>query len=247
MKKIYLIFSALIITISWSLFGIIDLETFIQPEHVETSLYKKLYLLAKNETLSTILEIGSSCGGGSTEALVLGVVQNEKKPRLFCIEISQKRFDALVERYKHLPSIHSYRVSSVPPEDFLSEDTVNAILSYNPALCGFNTTKQDIFASWQRDIYYARTSGVSQHGIDLIKREHNIDYFDMVFIDGSDFTASAELKLIYGAHIIVLDDIYSIKNHANYIRLSNDPAYELVEESKRVYNGYAVFKRKTVA
>lgn len=240
----YFSLSVILIFMHLPLRAIYALDEIIPPQHLESSLYKSIYLLAKNETLSSILEIGSSSGGGTTEALVLGVIQNHSRPQLFCLEISRPRFEILSNRYRHLPSVKCYLASSVPPEDFLSENEIIHILTLNPQLIGRNTTVEEILATWHVDINYASTITAPKNGIALIKKENNIDNFDMVVIDGSCFTTAAELKLIYGAYLIVLDGILSIKNHANYQTLRNDPAYELIDANNGFRNNYAVFKRK---
>ncbi len=54
-----------------------------------------------------------------------------------------------------------------------------------------------------QDIDYIKLSHVNQNGIEFIKEQNNIDFFDVVLIDGSEFTGEAELQKIYGSiHII---------------------------------------------
>ncbi|MBW2169777.1 MAG: tetratricopeptide repeat protein, partial [Deltaproteobacteria bacterium] len=64
-----------------------------------------------------------------------------------------------------------------------------------------------------------------------------------VLIDGSEFTGKAELDEVYGAKIIMLDDINGYKNYHNYQRLVADKTYELIAENWQVRNGYAAFRR----
>lgn len=96
----------------------------------------------------------------------------------------------------------------------------------------------------KQDIDYVKSSGVAQNGIALIKEQHGIEFFDIVLIDGSEFTGMAEFKLIYGARFILLDDTNAFKNYHNYQQLINDPHYELIEQDIQLRNGYAIFKRK---
>lgn len=239
--------STLLISLNIASFAAQDLDTFAGPEHWEDGLYNQLYLLAKNEPISNILEIGSSCGWGTTEALVLGIIQNKSRPTLFCLEISKFRSGILSTLYGHLPSVKYYCASSVSFQDFMLKDELIDTLMCNPGLTGRFMSAPDFLNAWERDTQYAYTHNVPLNGIELIKKEHAIDNFDMVFIDGSAFTAVAELKLIYGASIIVLQGIDTIKNHVNYATLCNDPAYELIEKNNEGYNSYAVFKRKKLA
>ena len=66
----------------------------------------------------------------------------------------------------------------------------------------------------------------------------------MVLIDGSEFTDTAELELVYGARFILLDDICTFKNFTSRQRLLNDPNYECIEENLDLRNGYAIFKKR---
>lgn len=95
----------------------------------------------------------------------------------------------------------------------------------------------------RKDVEYLKSSGLPQHGIEIVKAEHGIQDFDMVLIDGSEFTGTAEISQIYGARFILIDDIDTFKNFANYHQLLEDRAYVLLEENPELRNGYAIFKR----
>ncbi len=227
----------------YSLHSESELNRIIPPEIKNDAFYQTIYRLAREESVSTILEIGSSSGDGSTEAFVLGMSKNPNHPTLFCMEISKPRFTALKQRYKNVPSVRCYNVSSIPLEYFPQESEV--ISFYNTTPTNLNMYDLDRVIGWLRqDLEYVQTANVPQNGIELIKAENSIKHFDMVLIDGSEFTGIAEFKLIYGARFILLDDINAFKNYANYQQLINDPNYELLEEEKELRNGYAVFKRK---
>ena len=224
-------------------FALSDLDKIISPEIKNDVFYQTIYNLAKHESLETILEIGSSSGDGSTEAFVLGIIQNPHRPTLFCMEVSRTRFAALANRYKQLPCVKCYNVSSVPLDSFPSEHEVALFLITTPT--NLSSHGHETVLRWlKQDIDYVRDAQVPENGIEIIKRENNIDHFDMVLIDGSEFTGIAEFKLVYGAKFILLDDISGFKNHTNYVTLCNDPSYELIEENKKLRNGYAVFKKK---
>jgi len=222
-----------------------ELYNLIPPEIKNDEFYYLIQKLAKEEEIKTVLEIGSSAGDGSTEALVSGLRENPNKPTLFCIEISRFRFAKLQERYANHPFVKCYNVSSISLDKFPSEDEV--IQFYKSTKTALNKYPLDTVLGWlRRDIEYLKNSGVPDNGIKRIKKENNITNFDMVLIDGSAFTGTAELDEIYGANFILLDDINSIKNYENYKRLSNDPLYSLVAENWALRNGYAIFRKTTV-
>lgn len=218
------------------------LESIIPAEIKNDYFYWSIYDLASTEDVKTILEIGSSNGEGSTEAFVTGINNNPNQPTLFCMEVSKERFAILKSHYSNNLSVICYNVSSVPVESFPSEEEV--IDFYNNVPTSLTNIPLDVVLSWlKRDIAYVKKSGVCQNGIEIIKAEHNLEDFDMVLIDGSEFLGKPELELVYGARFILLDDIRAYKNYDNYTRLLADPNYELLKEDRQLRNGFAIFKK----
>ena len=210
-----------------------QLDQIIPREIRQDVLYDAIYRLACSEKLETILEIGSSSGEGSTEAFVKGINENPFHPTLYCMEVSTVRFKALKDRYASNKSVICNNVSSVPIESFPSEEEVLTFMkTVNTSLRGYDPAE---VISWlRRDIDYVKVANVPQNGIERIKAEQEIENFDMVLIDGSEFTGQAEFKLIYGAKFILLDDIRAFKNYQNYMALIRDINYVLVEQDLNV-------------
>jgi hypothetical protein len=218
-----------------------DLDRLIPPEIKNDALYNAIYNLAKSENIKTILEIGSSGGAGSTDAFVKGAKENNNNPNIFCMELSKPRFAELQSCYKGLDFVKCYNVSSVPLEEFPTEKEVTDFFNNtrtNLDLYGIKT----VIGWLKQDIDYVKSVDVPNNGIELIKEENGIGCFDMVLIDGSEFTGIAEYKLVYGAKFILLDDINAFKNHTNYNKLLNDSSYVLIEKNMDLRNGYAIFK-----
>lgn len=237
LKKCLFFFIALSINLLAS-----DLDRIIPPEIKNDDFSLSIYQLAKTEAIKTVLEIGSSSGDGSTEAFVKGISENPNNPTLFCMEVSRPRFLALQTRYKHNPSVVCYNVSSVPLAAFPTEAEVREFMrTVNTSLRNF--TEAMVIGWLRQDIAYIKEANVPDRGIELIKSEQKIQYFDMVLIDGSEFTGKAELELVYGAKFILLDDTRAFKNYYNFKRLSADPAYKLIKENQSLRNGYAIFKK----
>jgi nucleoside-diphosphate-sugar epimerase/glycosyltransferase involved in cell wall biosynthesis/ADP-heptose:LPS heptosyltransferase/GT2 family glycosyltransferase len=219
-----------------------ELDHSTPPEIKDDEFYYTIQKLAKEEAIKTVLEIGSSTGAGSTEAFVTGLRENPNRPKLFCMEISKPRFHDLQNRYKDDPFVICYNVSSVPLEKFPTEEEV--INFYNTIRTSLNIYPIEQVLGWLRqDKKYLKESGVQGNGIELIKKENHITTFDMVLIDGSAFTGSAELDEVYGAKFILLDDINDIKNSKSYQRLIKDSNYSLIIENWKLRNGFAVFKK----
>ncbi len=221
-----------------------ELDFIIPPEIKDDEFYSAIMNLAEKEEIQTVLEIGSSSGNGSTEAFVNGLVKNPCSPHLYCLEISSPRFNALQKRYKNVSFITCYNFSSVPIDKFPSEGEVAYFYKSVPS--ALNKYPLERVLSWlKQDIEYIEKSKVPTQGIQKIKKDNNIQQFDMVLIDGSEFTGREELNEIYGAKIILLDDINGFKNYHSYQRLSVDPNYVLIQENWKIRNGYAIYKRKS--
>ncbi|MGB8687446.1 MAG: glycosyltransferase [Microcoleus sp.] len=218
------------------------LNHIIPPEIKSDEFYEAIKNIAKQENIKTILEIGSSSGEGSTEAFVTGIRDNPHHPQLFCMEISQVRFTELQKRYAKDYLVKCYNVSSVEIDRFAKEqEVINFYNSYKTALRKYPL---DQILYWLRqDLQYLQNSGVYQEGIKKIKNENHIDYFDVVLIDGSEFTGAAELEEVYGAKLILLDDINTFKNYNNYHKLLKDPNYKIVAQSFSIRHGYAIFRK----
>jgi len=219
-----------------------ELDNIIPPEIKNDEFYYTIQKIAREENIRTVLEIGSSAGTGSTEAFATGLKENPHKPTIFCMEVSKPRFAELREKYEKDSFVKCYNVSSVSLNNFPSEQDIAEF--YNTTKTALNNYPLDRVLGWLRqDIEYIKSSGVPDDGIQRIKQENNIVNFDMVLIDGSEFTGISELNEVYGAKIIMLDDINGFKNYHNYNRLLNDPSYSLTVENWKLRNGYAIFKR----
>ncbi|MBD1921226.1 FkbM family methyltransferase [Microcoleus sp. FACHB-831] len=219
-----------------------ELNRLIAPEIKNDEFYAAIHKIARHEDIKTILEIGSSSGQGSTEAFVSGLRENANKPMLFCMEVSKTRFAELQKRYENDFFIKCYNVSSVSIEKFPSESDVIKFYSGTPT--GLNSYPLEQVLGWLRqDIEYVKNSGVASDGIKKIKQENNIDFFDVVLIDGSEFTGSVELEEVYGAKFILLDDITTFKNYKTHQRLLADKKYVLQKQNILLRNGYSIFKR----
>lgn len=224
--------------------GLRGLDAIIAPEIKNDDFYRTIEGLSAAADIQTVVEIGSSSGNGSTEALVHGLRRNPNQPTLFCIEIARARYARLCTRYASLPFVRGYNVSSVPAEAFASREEVTAAYSRLPALRSQASLREVLkWLEWNKG--YVRKSGVRPDGLRFIKQQHDITTFDMVLIDGSEFTGRAELDETYGAKLILLDDIRTLKNDFNYERLRSDARYELIKENLSLRNGFAVFRLRT--
>ncbi len=219
-----------------------ELDNLIVPEISRDRLWRTIRRVASVPGIKHILEIGSSSGEGSTSAFVAGIRENSTNPLLHCFEISKPRLESLKKCYASYDFVRYYNSSTVSLDRFPTQLEVAEFRShFRPKLRRPNIETQ--FRWLQQDIDYIEKHNLSSNGIQLLKSNLDIDYFDVVLIDGSEFTGKAELEDVYGSRFLFLDDILTFKNYENYRRLKNDRSYKLLEKSRWLRNGYAVFKK----
>ncbi|HEY9843389.1 MAG: hypothetical protein ACAI44_17780 [Candidatus Sericytochromatia bacterium] len=208
----------------------------------QDTFYCLLCQLAERPEVKTILEIGASVGAGSTEAFVAGLrSQPAGSKQLFTLEVNPDRFADLEWRYAQEPYVQAFNVSSVGPEAYASEAEVAAFLKRNADR--LYLPPQKVLLAWRRQCLERTShSGVPTDGIRIVQHLTGLDCFDLVLIDGSEFTGRAELELLYGAQYLCLDDILAFKNHDNYLRLLADPEYTLIARDVMLRHGFAVFQ-----
>ncbi|MDA8140089.1 MAG: glycosyltransferase [Desulfobacteraceae bacterium] len=220
-----------------------ELNQVIPAEIKNDAFHRLIQKLAADENVVHILEIGSSAGQGSTAAFVDALRKRRVPGHLYCLEISAPRFEQLQHCYRADAFVHCHQWSSVDQNGFADEEAVHNF--YHQIRSPLNQYSFDRVLGWLRqDKEYIQHHQINTGGVNRIKSKYGIEQFDMVLIDGSEFTGQAELELVYGARFILLDDINTFKNHSNYQRLSKDPQYSLLAEDKVLRNGYAVFERR---
>lgn len=234
--------------------GIEHYDKAIPAEVLEDDFYLSLQSLASDDSIRTILEIGSSSGEGSTKALTAGILDRTSATgvELHCLEISSIRFNNLKEHYSALEFVKVHRMSSVGMNSFPTFKELKRFYRSTPSI--LNNYTYDEVASWlQKDIEYLAqnfkelSSSIGEidiFGIDWVRREYDIEDFDLVVIDGGEFLGWAEYSLLKGANWICLDDINSFKCRRAYDDLISGKSYSLVQENWQTRNGWAIFRKK---
>jgi hypothetical protein len=220
-----------------------SLETIIPPEVKNDSFYAHLKTIARRCELKTFLEIGSSSGTGSTQALVEGILgRSNTDAQLFCMELSRTRYLNLTATYNDHGFVFPYNLSSVRIEDFPSRSEVERF--YTTTNTNLNKFGLDTVLSWlDCDIKYISQVRLNYCGIQFIKTCNKIETFDFVLIDGSEFTGDAELRYVWGSRVIALDDVNSYKCFSAYLTLAHHRMYKLVAQDLGLRNGYAIFEK----
>lgn len=225
----------------------------IPPEIKHDNFYNSIITtIASDNTIKNVIEIGASSGEGSTEAIILGCIQNCKNKlnldknldidiKVFSIEVCTERYERLKLRYRNIPVFHPYNVSSISIDEFPSRDIISNF--YNTTHTTLNQYPLPMVMSWyDKDLEYINTNNIPQDGIEIIKKQHNIDKFDIALIDGSEFTGSVELDHLWGSKYILLDDINAFKNYHGHQKLKTSLEYQCIIEDVKTRNGFSIFK-----
>lgn len=201
-------------------------------------LYEEIVRISARADTLSVLEVGCSDGQGSTAAIVTGFGLRRREyaePRLYCIDSSRARAAACRERYKKLPNVHVLCGLSCGAGDVAGEEEIRAYKGPYPT---------SLLLTWRSgwDRYIEETRPC----MDMIATAIALNGgpFDVVVLDGGEFSARYELDRVYGARWIVLDDTQAFKNAGNYARLLADRTYTLVSCDPGRRNGWAIFGRQ---
>lgn len=212
-------------------------------------LLRYVYQMVREEEIRTILEIGSTDDSSSTEILVAAV---EARPadlppvHVYALEADPEKHRQLQLRYRDKAWLEFFALYSRYPMAYPSEAQVlDFYRTYDTALRRYS--QEQILSSLRAEKTAYMRQAPPQDGIEMLRQRAGLgaaESFDLVILDGSEFTGQADLEAVYGARILILDDINTYKNHANYQRLKADPDYYLIQENWRHMHGAAVFKRR---
>lgn len=193
----------------------------------------------------TILEIGSSDGTGSTRVFAEAIEGSRTK--LFCIEMEKDRYDSLVLNMRGYTNVWPYRCASVGVHGLMRREYIDEFRAAHPKFTMWQVmSKEEIYKWYDNSVLQIPAQEISE-GISRIKYDHALEAFDMVFMDGSPFTGMAELELVHGSGIIIMDDTMDIKCYDTMMALLNDDTYELLFRDDKYRNGFAIFKLKNYA
>jgi len=216
----------------------------MMPEIFNDRFFQRLRSLARRADVRTLLEIGSGSGNGSTVALTEGIRGGRKDQTIWCLEADHGRFEELCENVRGLPGVRPCWCSSVGRSGLPSWEEVEAWWRGNPGHLLHNYGLEEGRGWWRRDeegLMGQRPQGL----VTEIMEKERLAYFDVVLIDGSEFTGEVELRLVYGSRWIALDDVRTHKNWTNREILRADPAYRLWAEDLDLRHGFSIFRLRT--
>lgn len=216
-----------------------DKRFLLFPEQVEPDLFFTLQrFLYLDPAIDSVLDIGAGSGEGSTRA-VMEAAEYLPGVKVFCLEPDLEKFRALAARYGGRAEL--VHAASVPPERYVTGKELELFYNYLPSVMNSLPLEQFQLAR-EQEIDYLRQYGVQVDGIARIKREHRIERFGLVILDGSLFCGEADLQEVYGARYLALNYLKSIKNYGNLQRLMEGGDYQLIAANPDYGCGYAVLK-----
>lgn len=186
----------------------------------------------------TVLEIGSSDGTGSTQVFINAMKATGGE--LFCLEMQAERYAQLVLNTAQYDFVHTIYCSSVGVEGMMPWSKVEDYHQMFPQWNCWKSLTMEEFKTWYDN--QTKQIPLMDEGIFITDTT-----FEMVFIDGSPFTALEEFHQVEGAGIIILDDTMDIKCFDVFNTLTLHPDYMLIHRNDKYRNGYAVFKYKDYA
>jgi len=210
------------------------------PEQVDPELYFTMQaILYQDPGVDSVLDVGAGAGAGSSRA-ILEAAEHLPHLHVYCIEPDVERFAALSRRYGGRARL--FNAASVAPQGYATEKELDLFYRFVPSI--MNALPLEEFQSARaREIAYQQEHRLPVASIERIKREHGIENFGLVLLDGSQFCGDADLREVYGARYLALSYVKGMKNYANFQRLSQDGNYRLIAANLNSGCGYAVFAR----
>jgi hypothetical protein len=227
------------------------IDKIITPElHKNTQIYHAVQAYLKRVPVKTVIEIGASSGGGTTEALVYGILGGPTKGqgvKMASIEVSKTRFENLKQAYKNIDFFTPYNTSSLPLSSFPTEEELRKFCLEEYKLAQGEC--QGEIDRLHLDIQYVRDNGFDTNGIQKIKDDFGVSTFDFACIDGSEYLGFAEYKELPGCDAYLLDDYNVHKNWFSHKALLEHSDYVLFFEEKPIpgfKNGSSMFCKKSI-
>jgi len=196
----------------------------------------KIFQTVIEYDLKKNLEIGSWDGEGSTSCFVKAMDFLSDEKRLDCIEIVEEKFNVLKDRYKDKSYVHPFKGSSISFEDLKYKDFESVWNS------PYNKISKQYSKSLVEEWFIRDVENIKTVKPFLNK---NLEFYDSVLIDGSEFTGYSEFLLVKDkCRVLFLDDVHNaFKCFEIYQELYNNDDWSLIEERSDVRNGFAIFKK----
>lgn len=198
--------------------------------------------LAARTDIRHVLAVGAT-NSAQLEVLIEQLGENPAHPQLHCMESAHTPYTAMQQRHGQKDFVHCHYASTVPLEAFPSATDVSQFYATTSGKLR-DYPLANVLDWLRQDRAEMEATSLEPNGIQTLQGKLGLDQFDMVLIDGREFTGFAELQQLYGCKIILLACTQTFKNHRSLQQLLQDPIYQLVFADAEVSNGFAVFVKR---
>ena len=183
--------------------------------------------LASDDQYSTICEIGTWNGQGSTRCVMEGL-KNRKNPFVFySIEANKEFHTKAINYWSPCPPSLNLLYGSLHNKVMSRHEVENHPLYFNI---------RDHYNLWYEDEYICATQ--SPHVILPVSQ------VDIVILDGGEFSTAEDWNILktYNPKIVILDDTCVIKTSQIRKELLESPLWECLFDTQYDRNGWAIFR-----
>lgn len=194
----------------------------------DDSLSKEIENYAADVNNKTFLEIGTWNGLGSTKSFVNSLSKRNDDYIFYSLECNSDKIIQAKELYKEYKKVH------ILNEVIWNEEPTNFYQIFPQ--CKTN----EMYKKWN-DVDLINMKKCSL----FLEREHLPDIFDVLLLDGGEFTTYFEFKLLKNrCKILMLDDTNTAKCNLIVKELKENPDTWIILKEEKVRNGFLIAKRK---
>jgi hypothetical protein len=197
---------------------------------LNTKFGKLIYEYAKNNEYKNILEIGTWNGLGSTKCFIEGLLSRQDDFNFYSLECNEDKCSMAKKLYQQIENVH-----------ILNEVILNELPSNIYKIFPEILTNSD-YNYWNK-IDFANMK--DKHL--FLEREKLPEYFDILLLDGGEFTTYYEFQILKNkCKILMLDDTNVQKCKLIVEEIKNNlDKWEIIEENNE-RNGFLICKNKLI-
>ncbi|MCF7728843.1 MAG: hypothetical protein K9M81_00585 [Chthoniobacterales bacterium] len=196
---------------------------------------KAIYSTIRDYKFTSCLEIGSFNGDGSTQVLI-AALSRASNPKLVCLESNPERFKKLIRNTKDYPWVKNICDSTISLASLTISDFDHDI--WQSCFNKLQFSYEQVSSWWKQDIEFLKN-------IESGYLESNDESFDVCLIDGGEFCAYDEFRIVKDrVQCLMLDDVFrAFKNNRVHRELLEDKEWKLIYEDPTIRNGASIFVR----
>lgn len=205
-----------------------SLQNNVGQINLDTKFGKRIYDFSKNPKVKSILEIGTWNGLGSTRCFVESLKTRNDYYIFYSLECNSDKYQIAKDHYKDLKNINILNevlLQEMPKDiyDRFPELKINQQFNYWNSIDFQNMKDKNLF----------------------LKRVNLPEIFDIIMLDGGEFTTYYEFQILKNrCKIFMMDDVNVSKGRLIYEEIINNPNMWEVIEKDNERNGFLICKNK---